>query len=802
LLLLHNDGNPVDITPPGGFDFTAAVYVNPTNNHIYVNTLDGIERSTNSGQSWEFVHENGQNYGLDMAFLASGRILAIFDNNLYTSDDNGATWNLKSVPFVIGQSSIKVAPQGEVYWLNIYNSTDDSFIWRSTDNGDSWVKLPRAYSISQFPYPEIAIANNGFLYAALEKTEILLSVNQGETWQTLPHPVPSPVFNYGAWAWINGLAITPSQHLMVSTHNYDFFTTNASLTEGATITGFARKDADADCSTADAQEGIFNRIVTAQTDQFAYYTTTNTQGNYVLWVDTGVYALTLQNPNTVWWENCDTAQTVVIPQFYTTDTVNFAAIPLSECPLVSVNVAAPLMRRCFNNTVFVHYCNIGTEPADSAWVDVTLDEYLSFVSSGQPHQLQPDNTVRFFVGDLPSGECGNFQLTVYVNCDSTILGQTHCIVARGFPDTLCTQVPDWSGANIEASVACQDTTLTFTLKNTGTAPSQMLDYIIIEDDVVMFQGSKQYNENETFTIPQMANGRTYRIESEQEPGHPFSYRVLAFEEGCGGFESLGYINQFSVNGITPSVHRICLENTGSYDPNDKHGYPLGTGAEHRIRPGQALDYMIRFQNTGTDTAFTVVIRDTLTGWLNPASVVVGASSHQYQWKLEGQGVLVFTFNNILLPDSTTNLEGSQGFVTFHIEQQADVPLGTQILNDAAIYFDFNAPVITNETIHTVGVDVVSSTTDHGLEQMGSVVAVAPNPAVSEVEFRMNHQPFKKHRLQVFDMLGVHVYDAEISGSTHRLLRNNLPEGAYGWRISDARGTLVDGGVLIWGAPAR
>ncbi|MEL6141909.1 MAG: hypothetical protein AAFU67_09855, partial [Bacteroidota bacterium] len=55
----------------------------------------------------------------------------------------------------------------------------------------------------------------------------------------------------------------------------------------------------------------------------------------------------------------------------------------------------------------------------------------------------------------------------------------------------------------------------------------------------------------------------------------------------------------------------CVENGGSYDPNAKVAYPTGYGERHYIEEGTKLTYDIYFQNTGTDTAFTVIIRDTL-----------------------------------------------------------------------------------------------------------------------------------------------------------------------------------------------
>ncbi len=73
-----------------------------------------------------------------------------------------------------------------------------------------------------------------------------------------------------------------------------------------------------------------------------------------------------------------------------------------------------------------------------------------------------------------------------------------------------------------------------------------------------------------------------------------------------------------------------------------------------IEPMTPIDYQIRFQNTGTDTAFTVVIRDTLSSWLDVESFKVGISDHTFRTDFEGSNILKFTFDHILLPDSNVN----------------------------------------------------------------------------------------------------------------------------------------------------
>ncbi len=71
----------------------------------------------------------------------------------------------------------------------------------------------------------------------------------------------------------------------------------------------------------------------------------------------------------------------------------------------------------------------------------------------------------------------------------------------------------------------------------------------------------------------------------------------------------------------------------------------------------------------------------------------------YQFEYYGDRNIKFTFDNILLPDSSADFEASQGFVSFRISQKAGVPLETNIENRAGIFFDFNAPVYTNTTVH-------------------------------------------------------------------------------------------------------
>ena len=144
--------------------------------------------------------------------------------------------------------------------------------------------------------------------------------------------------------------------------------------------------------------------------------------------------------------------------------------------------------------------------------------------------------------------------------------------------------------------------------------------------------------------------------------------------------------------------------TGAYDPNDKLAR-TSSGSDTSWLPGedQWVDYTIRFQNTGTDTAFNVLITDTLPLALDPASIVVGAASHDHTWLLRGNGILKFAFPGILLPDSNVNEPASHGFVSFRIKMREGMMTdpGDEVVNIANIYFDFNPPIITDPCVLVV-----------------------------------------------------------------------------------------------------
>lgn len=139
----------------------------------------------------------------------------------------------------------------------------------------------------------------------------------------------------------------------------------------------------------------------------------------------------------------------------------------------------------------------------------------------------------------------------------------------------------------------------------------------------------------------------------------------------------------------------------AFDPNDKQVSPKGDGILGLVEPTEKLSYLVRFQNTGNDTAFTVMIRDQLDTNLDWSTLEPTASSHPMEVMIAEDGKAVFTFKNILLPDSNVNELESHGFVEYTILPKKDIRPLAQITGPAQIYFDYNMPIVTNDILTTI-----------------------------------------------------------------------------------------------------
>ncbi|MEK7256806.1 MAG: PA domain-containing protein [Bacteroidota bacterium] len=555
----------------------------------------------------------------------------------------------------------------------------------------------------------------------------------------------------------------------------------------AKIQGKLTFDENEDCVSDLGEPALAGWKIKTEGNNTLRFATTKADGSYRIYSDTGSFVVSVVPPNAA-WDACDNDFPVSFSQYDSTE-VNFLAKALLDCPHMTVDIETPFLRRCFDNNFVVNWCNLGTAAADEAYVEIQFDSLLHFVDASIPFVDLGNNTFEFYLGEVNLGNCGSFTVTTFTDCDA-VLGQTLCADAQIFPDTICIPTgAGWTGASVRVSGECAGGEVVFSIENQGfgdmNAPA---GYRLLKNGTVAETGQFQLAAGASKTVSAEADGATYRLEADQTSGYPEATLPSSTVEACdpagGGNFSLGFVNQFSAADYGDSHDEECNEVIGSYDPNDKQGFPTGYGNQHFMERNTDIQYLIRFQNTGTDTAFNIFIKDTLSDLLNVASIRPGVASHVYTWSITGENILTLSFPNVMLPDSFVNEPASHGFVNFTISQKPALPLGSVIHNSAGIFFDFNVPVITNETWHTVGenfLPVTGTSTVSFWE--GLMVNVLPNPVATAAIFDLGEEvQFRSGTLQVFDPAGKLLREQDFEENRFEFRREGLAAGSYFFKI--------------------
>ena len=144
----------------------------------------------------------------------------------------------------------------------------------------------------------------------------------------------------------------------------------------SSINGMVFNDLNEDCQLQN-EAGLGNWFLNLSGD-WGTYTQTDRQGHFYMEMPEGDYELRAiaRSP---YWESCLEAYPFSVDKSENL-AQNVAVWPSYDCPYLEVDVGTTLLRRCFENTYTVRYCNHGTEVAEGAFVEVELDPALQFLS--------------------------------------------------------------------------------------------------------------------------------------------------------------------------------------------------------------------------------------------------------------------------------------------------------------------------------------------------------------------------------------------------------------------------------------
>jgi uncharacterized repeat protein (TIGR01451 family) len=288
--------------------------------------------------------------------------------------------------------------------------------------------------------------------------------------------------------------------------------------------------------------------------------------------------------------------------------------------------------------------------------------------------------------------------------------------------------------------------------------------------------SNHYNNTTAFSMLPTSAVWDY-IEYYTPTNTPLGTLIDLRDTVCNTVPISGWINDETPwNNVDMSIRTV----VGSWDPNHKAVSPEGNGPEGNIlATDSVLTYTVQFQNEGSYYAQNVVVLDSLDANLDWSTMKPIFASHPVEISMSTNGVLKYNFQNIILPTKTDEPILSNGHFIYSIKPKKNWMPGTSIQNSAAIYFDFNEPVITNKVKNTLTVPASTITINkyNGL-------SVYPNPANDVLNIAMDNKTGNT-QIFVFDIMGKLVMQQNaIASNNTKLNISNLAPGQYILKVNN------------------
>ena len=220
---------------------------------------------------------------------------------------------------------------------------------------------------------------------------------------------------------------------------------------------------------------------------------------------------------------------------------------------------------------------------------------------------------------------------------------------------------------------------------------------------------------------------------------------------------------------------------GSYDPNDITCLQGDTVSPSEI--GNFLHYIINFENTGTYYAENVVVQDIIdTTQYDISSLQILNASHNMDARINGN-VVEFVFQNINLAAVAGNPPvGGHGNVLFKIKSKSNLVTGDQVIKKASIFFDYNAPIITNDA------ETTYTSLNNGEFNQDASLSFFPNPTSSVLNITSDNTI---ESIELYDIQGRILEKSFQNSNTVTLDISNRQSGIYFLKITSDKGSKVE-----------
>ena len=393
--------------------------------------------------------------------------------------------------------------------------------------------------------------------------------------------------------------------------------------------------------------------------------------------------------------------------------------------------------------------NNGCSPTDINYPNLKL----SFTDGTNSGNLIPDTSgaYRFDVQEGTQTVTPTLQNSSYFSISPTTATVTFPTTASPYTQNFCITA---NGTHNDLEVSLFPTTsarpgfdahYVLVYKNNGTNTQSgtvnltfndgVLDYVLATPSV-----STQAINNLTWNFSNLAPFETRTINVTFNLNSPIevpplnSGDVLHYTATVNGLtdetpnDNTCVLNQNVINGLDPN-YKTCTEGTTVLPSN----------------VGQYVHYMIGFENTGTANVENIVVKDIIdTTKYDVTTLVPITGSAPFTTRITNTNQVEFIFQNINLPFAAGS---NDGYVAFKIKTKPSLVLGNTFSNTANIYFDYNAPIVTNTATTTVS--NVLSNQDF---EFANYFAISPNPAkeVLNINFK---QSIEVHSMNIYNVLG-------------------------------------------------
>lgn len=232
---------------------------------------------------------------------------------------------------------------------------------------------------------------------------------------------------------------------------------------------------------------------------------------------------------------------------------------------------------------------------------------------------------------------------------------------------------------------------------------------------------------------------------------------------------------------TPLDNTFALNQTvvNAFDPNDKTCLEGATITPEMV--GKYVHYIIRFENTGTYSAENIVVKDIIdTEEFDVSTLIPTSGSHSFVTRISQYNKVEFIFENINLPFDDAN---NDGYVAFKIKTLPTLVVGNTFSNTASIYFDYNAPIVTDPATTTIA---ILGTPDF---EFSTYFSLYPNPASTLLNIDLK-KDIEVSSVNIYNTLGQLVLVIPNAQQLNTVDVSGLKTGNYFMKINTDKGTTT------------